>query len=146
MFLVSPPTKVSSASSSVSGPTHFLDGSERSGTQSHAEPLKHKPCRLLGDAEGAVNLHAADTILAINQHPKRCHPLIHAERRILKNRIDLERELLVASTTEPQLARLDEVALLGTATRANDLAIGPAQFDGVLESAARIGEVNDGLL
>lgn len=108
--------------------------------------LKHKPCRLLCDTKRAVNLHTGDSVLAINQHPKGNHPLIQAERRILKDRVDLQSELLIAATAEPEFPRTNKVVLLGAATRADDLAIRPAQLAGVLESAIRIGEVNDRFL
>ncbi len=131
---------------------HFFDSAERSGTQRHAEPLKHEPCRLLGHADSAVNLHAADPVLAVDQHPKRCHPLVHAKGRIFKDRVDLERELLIASTAQPKSPRSpfgfasNVIVRVRTATWANDLAIRPTQLDGVLEGAVRIGEVNDGFL
>src|SRR5579863_10414400 len=108
--------------------------------------LEHKPCRLLRDAKRAVNLHAGNTVLAVRQHPVSNHPLVESKRRVLKYRVDLERELLVARTAEPQLPRLDEVVLIGAATRANDLAVRPAQLAGILKAAVRIGEVNDGFL
>lgn len=114
--------------------------------QSFAKPLKHKPCRLLGNTKGAVNLHARDAVFAVDQHPECGHPFIHAEGRILEDRIDFESELLVAPTAEPDFASLNKVVLIRGTARANDLAIGPAQFDGVIESAVRIGEVNNSFL
>lgn len=114
--------------------------------QCRPKALQHKPCRFLRNAKRAVNLHAADAVLTIQKHPQRYHPLIHAKPRILKDRIDLERELAITATAEPHVAGLDEVVLVGTATRTMNLAIGPAQLNGVFEGAFRIGEVNNGLL
>lgn len=111
-----------------------------------AEPLKHEPCRLLRDAQRAVNLHTGNTILAIDHHPETRHPSIKSKRRVLKDRTDLQRELLVATTAEPDAASLDEVVFIETATRANHFAIRPAKADSVVEGPVRIGEVNDGLL
>ena len=119
---------------------------KRAIVQGSSEPLKHEPCRLLGNAQSAVNLHAGNAVLAIDQHPKARHPLVETDRRIFKDRIDLERKLLVAATAEPDAPRLDEVVLFRTATRAMNLAIRPAQANGVVESSLRIGEINDGLL
>ena len=93
-----------------------------------------------------MNLHTTNAVLAVDQHPESGHPFIHSERRIFEDRVDLERELLIAATAEPQLAGLNEVVRFGTATGADDLAIRPAEFHGVVESALRIGEVNYGLL
>ena len=127
-------------------PAHLRRRAKRTIVQCSAEPLKHEPCRLLGNAKCAVNLHARHAILAVDQHPEARHPLVEANRRILKDRVDLERELLVAAPAEPDAARLDEVVRFRTATRAMDLAVRPAQANGIVESPLRIGEVNDGLL
>ena len=126
--------------------THLRRRTERAIVQGSAEPLKHKPCRLLGNAKRAVNLHAGNTVLAVDQHPESSHPLIESKRRVFKYRIDLERELLIAATTEPDAPRLDEVIGFGTAPGAMNLAVRPAKANGVVEGPLRIGEVNDGLL
>jgi hypothetical protein len=114
--------------------------------ESFAKSLKHKPCRLLGNAKSAVNLHAADTIFAANQHPKCRHPFVQSKRRVLKYRIDLERELFIAATAKPEFPCLNKVVLVGATTRADDLSIRPAELHGKLKAAVRIGEINDGLL
>src|SRR5712692_977992 len=114
--------------------------------QCQPNPLQHEPRGLLGDPQSAVNLHAADTVLAIAEHPKSGHPLIHAERGILENGADLDGELLVAATAKPQPPCLDEVVLGGVAPWTAHLARRPAQFDRVVEGTLRIGEVNDGVL
>jgi hypothetical protein len=126
--------------------TQFRRRAECPIVQRGAEPLKHEPCRLLRNAKRAVNLHTGNAVLAIDQHPKTSHPLVKSDRGILKDRIDLERELPIAATAEPQLARFDEVVRFRTATRAMHLPIRPAKAHGVIESPLRIGEVNDGLL
>lgn len=111
-----------------------------------AQPLKHEPCRLLRDSQRAVKLHAANSVLAVGQHPKCHHPFVKTDRRILKDRVDLERKLPIASSTEPQLARLYEVVLFRAAARTRDLAIGPAKGNSIVKGLLRIGEVNDGFL
>ncbi len=114
--------------------------------QSQPEPLNHKPCRLLGDAQSAVNFHAADAVLAIDQHPESRHPLIESERRIFKDRSQLERELLLAGVAKPDAPRLNERVFLGAATWTGHLAVRPAKLFGVLESAVSVREVDDCLL
>jgi hypothetical protein len=71
--------------------------------QGRAKALQHKPCRLLSNPQSASNLHAANAILAVDQHPKCRHPLVHAKCGILKDRVHFERELLVAASAKPQL-------------------------------------------
>jgi len=124
----------------------FRRSTKRAIVQRSAETLKHEPCRLLGDAQSAVNLHAGNAVLAINQHPESSHPLIEAKRRVLKDRSDLQRELLIAATTEPQFPSLNEVVLLGATPGAEHLAIRETQGLGVFKAAVRIGEVNNGFL
>src|SRR5207244_13299643 len=77
--------------------------------QSQPKALKHEPCRLLSDAESAMDFHAADAILAVAQHPISHHPFVESERGILKDRADLDGELLFASTAEPDAPRLGEI-------------------------------------
>ncbi len=93
-----------------------------------------------------MNLHAGNSVLAVAEHPESGHPLVESECGVLEDSSDLERELLIASTAEPQFPRLDEVVLRVAATRANNVAIRPAKILRVIERAVRIGEVNDGLL
>jgi len=114
--------------------------------KSKPKALQHKPCRLLGDAKRSVNLHTGDAILAIDKHPESSHPLVQAERRILKDCADLHRELLIASTAEPDAASLNKVVPLRVTARTNHLAIRPTEFHGVVETALWIGEVNDRFL
>ena len=108
--------------------------------------MKHEPCRFLSDTERPRYLATGNAIAGVDDHPEGCHPLIHTKRRILKDRSNFDGELLVATTAEPETARLNEVIAVGSATRADDFSIGPAELYGVLEGALRIGEINDGLL
>lgn len=114
----------------------------------HCQPqaLQHEPCRLLCNAKRAVNLHARHSVLTIAKHPERSHPLVESERGILENRPDLQRELLITATAEPQFPRLNEVVAVRLATRTRHLAVGKAQLLRVLKTAVWIAEVNDGLL
>jgi len=113
---------------------------------SKAKTLQHEPCGLLCDSQSAVNLHAANTVLAIDQQPESGHPLVESKRRILKNRSQFQSELFFAVVAKPDAASLDERVFSAIAARANNFAIRPAEFLCILESAVRIGEVNDGFL
>ena len=114
----------------------------------HSEPkaLQHKPCRLLRDADSLVNLHTADTVLAVDQHPKCRHPFVKSKRRILKHCSQFHGELLLADVAEPDASGLNERVFGFAATRANYIAIRPAERLRKLKSAVRIGEVNNRFL
>jgi len=89
---------------------------------------------------------AADAVLAVGQQPKCGHPLVQSKRRVLKDRLDLQCELLLAAITEPQLTSLNERVLFDSAPWADDMAIWPAQFHREIEGPLRITEVDDGFL
>jgi hypothetical protein len=111
-----------------------------------ANPLKHKPRRLLGNTKIAGQFVTGDAILAIRKHPNCRHPLIQPKRRILKDRFYFDGELLLAGIAEPDSPRLDKRMLLGSAPRAEDVAIRPAKFNRVVKCPLRIGKVNNRLL
>src|SRR5262249_8018833 len=92
------------------------------------------------------NLKTADSILAIDQHPKSSHPLIEGDRRILKYRSYFDGELLIAVVAEPNAASLDETVLRSFAARAGNFPVRPAQLHGIVERPLRIGEINNRLL
>lgn len=114
--------------------------------QREPKALEHEPRGFLSDTKCAVYFHAADAVLAVAEHPESRHPLVHAERGILEYRPNFNGELLVTSTAEPQAASLDEIVAVGTTAWTGHFAIRPAQLNGVIEAALRIGEVNDGFL
>jgi hypothetical protein len=105
--------------------------------------MHHEPCRFLSDAQGTVNFVRTDSVLAVDDHPYRDHPLVHADWGIFEDGSYLDRELLLAPLAEPMEPRRDERMLRTVAAWASDLAIRPAEFDRVVESAARIGEENN---
>jgi len=109
------------------------------------EPVKHEPRRFLCHADGLGDLVAGDAILAVEQHPVGNHPFSDVERRILKDRPYLDRELRLAAFAKPEPPRLDEAVFFRSATRAGD-AFGPAQLDGVGQSIVGIGEHDHRLL
>ena len=78
----------------------------------------------------------ANPVLAVADQPDRNHPLVEAQRGILKDRPDFERELLLADIAEPQLAGLDERVLGLSAAGASDVTAGPAPANRILESTS----------
>jgi len=111
-----------------------------------ANPLEHEPRGLLGDAKSACQFIGADAVLAVRQHPDSNHPLVHAESGILEDGSDLDRELLLASLTKPNIAGRDERVLCGLAAWANDLAALPTQLLGIFKCLFRVREENNGFL
>ena len=67
-----------------------------------AQAVHHKPGRLLRDAQGARDLAGRDAVAAPGEHPHRDHPLVEANRGILKDGPDLDRGLFAAILTLPQ--------------------------------------------
>src|SRR6185437_8516091 len=53
--------------------------------QAQTDTLQHKPCRLLCNPQSAVQFIAADSVLAVGQHPYSGHPLIQAKGGILED-------------------------------------------------------------
>lgn len=91
-----------------------------------SEALEHEPCGLLSDPEATGNFATADTLLAIDQHPESSHPLVQAERRILEDRSNLERELLLTLVAEPNPPSLDKRVFRRATSWTRNLAIRPA--------------------
>ena len=127
-------------------PTKFRSTAERPIVESSAKALQHKPSGFLGDPKRSVNLHAGNSVLAIDQHPESGHPLIQPKWRILEDSPNFQRELLVAAATEPNASSLNEVIFLGAAPWAEDFTVRPTELSCIVECLLRIGEVNDGLL
>jgi hypothetical protein len=113
---------------------------------SKPKALQHKPCGLLSDTQSAVNFHAGNAVLAIDEQPKTRHPLIKSKGRILENGSEFQAELLLALVAEPYAASLDKRVFRFAATWANNFAIRPAETLRILESAVGVGEVNDSFL
>lgn len=81
-----------------------------------------------------------DSVLTVDDHPYRDHPLVHADWGIFEDSSYLDRELLLTPLAEPMEPRRDERVLCSLTAWASDLAIRPPEFHRVVESAARIGE------
>ncbi len=83
---------------------------------------------------------ATDSILTVCQKPQGNHPLIHAERRILKDSSNLHRELLFAVVAEPDAARLDEGMLRSIAARACHSSARPTKLYRLFKSTVVIAK------
>src|SRR6266852_2171588 len=111
--------------------------------QGKANAVHHEPSGLLSDAQGTGHFVGTDSVLRVNNHPNGNHPLVHAERGILKDSPDLNRELLLASFAEPDAAGRDERVLRRAATWARNFAIRPAQGHRIVKRLLRVREKTD---
>jgi len=110
------------------------------------DTVKHEPCSFLSDTQGPVNFHAADTVLAVHDHPESSHPLVERDGGIFKDGSDLDGELFLTALAEPNPASANESVLVGAAPWASDLPIDPAEFNRKVEGSVWIGEVDNCLL
>jgi hypothetical protein len=85
-----------------------------------AQPVEHEPAGFLGDAKVARQFVAADAVLTVDEHPQRWEPLVEADRRILEQTTDLDRELFLAASALPDHAGFQEGDFLRFAMRACD--------------------------
>jgi hypothetical protein len=119
---------------------------KRTALHRFADAVKHEPCRLLSDAQSPVEFVAGDSVLAVTDHPDRCHPLVKADGRVFEDRAHLDGKLLLAAVAEPQSAGLYKGVAFGIAARTRNLVIRPAQELRVVKCAVCIAEVNYCLL
>lgn len=63
-----------------------------------AKAMKHKPRRLLCDANVLCELRAGDPFLVRSDEPNRHHPLAQLDLAVLKDRADLDRKPLPTVT------------------------------------------------
>src|SRR5882762_9218608 len=112
-----------------------------------ADAVKHEPCRLLSDAQGAGNLAGANAVLRSGDNPDSGKPLIQTERGILEDRSHLRGELALgmAALALPFLLGCKVGNILASACGALD-AFGPTVNNHVLKAVIRIREVNDSVL
>src|SRR5712671_6914177 len=55
--------------------------------------VKHEPCALLGNSNGAMDLIGRNPILAIDNHPSRHEPFIQTDGRVFHDSSDLDGKL-----------------------------------------------------
>src|SRR5438067_1229290 len=108
--------------------------------------MHHEPSGFLRNAEIASNLIRADPVFAVANHPHGHEPLVERERRILKDRVDLDGKLLPALFTLPPLLRSKPVVVFMAASRAFWFPIGPTHLSHDVDARLLIAEIADGLL
>jgi len=77
---------------------------KRARLHSCADSVKHEPCSLLSDTNGAGNLTGANPVFGVCNHPNSRKPFIQANRTILEDRTDLDRKAFLAGFAVPSLA------------------------------------------
>jgi hypothetical protein len=107
--------------------------------------VKHEPCRLLSDSQILGDFTTADPVFAVRNQPHRAEPLVQRERRILKDRPELYRELPVALFALPPALRFQVVVLFVTTSGA-DRAIRPTHLSDRINADLLIAEISDNLL
>jgi len=113
----------------------------------HCEPdaLKHEPSGLLANADSAVNLIGRNSILAVGELPHGEQPLVQADRRVLKDRADLDGELSLGMSglALPEVPGRQETDVVRAAGRTDHLAVLPAPRREISDAVLGIGEVSD---
>lgn len=125
------------------GAVQFL---KRASLNRNADAMQNEPCAFLSNADGAVNLVAANAVFGVQDKPDGREPLAHRDRAVLKDCADLNAELVVpgAILTNPKAARLDLPEILALAARALD-AIRPAHLSHKLIRAVGVGKLLNAL-
>jgi hypothetical protein len=92
-----------------------------------------------------MNFPRANPVLAVHYEPHSGQPLFQTDRGVLENRSDFEAKLLARMLLKAlEHARIGEVLdIIGTAVRASDLAVRPAEFGHELAAVLGIGEKDD---
>src|SRR5208337_4404687 len=82
---------------SLSAISHLLARTKLFLSQRHtqANPVQHKPSRLLSDTDGAMQFPTGYAVLVVDQGPDRGQPLFERYSRVLHHSPDLDRELAV---------------------------------------------------
>jgi hypothetical protein len=94
--------------------------------QSQAKPMQNKPCRLLSDANSAVNFIRANPIAATGKHPQSHKPLVQRDGGILKDGSQLDGKLPIAVFAFPAFLSFQVIVLFVTASGTGD-ALRPAE-------------------
>jgi hypothetical protein len=106
--------------------------------------VKHEPCRALANAEVFAKLITGHTVFAVGNHPNGGHPFVEAQRGVLKNAPNLDRELLLAVVAKPDFAGLDERVLRSIAAWTKHFGTGPAKLYSGIKRIVFIGVEGDG--
>ena len=101
--------------------------------QGQPQARQHEPRSFLSDAQSAAEFVTADAVLAVGEQPEGRKPLLKANRGVLEDGTDFERELRlrVLRVALPAALAGEVGYVVGAAGRAADHAVGPAdRFDG----------------
>jgi hypothetical protein len=113
----------------------------------HGKPnaLKHEPSSLLADSNSAMNFIARNAVLAVGKLPHGEQPLVEGDRRIFKDRADLDGKLglRVAGLALPKPTGFQEANLVRSAGRADDFAVLPSPSGQIANAVLWIREIND---
>src|SRR6266567_497479 len=83
--------------------------------QCQAQTVENKPCRLLSDSQVAPHFIRANSILAVDEHPKSGKPFVERDSGVLENRSNLDAELVVTLFALPAALRSEIVVLFVSA-------------------------------
>ena len=123
-----------------------LTGELEEAARLHGETdsMEHEPRGLLSNPERATEFVRADAVLRVGCEPDSGKPFIEAERGILEDRPDLDRELSLAALALPE-ATSTQVGVLSAAAARARRAIRPAELRDVFDTNVAVGEVADSL-
>src|SRR5579872_2768607 len=108
--------------------------------------MQNEPRRFLGDAESLAQLVRANPVFASDQLPESREPLGQRDGRVLKDRVNLDAELLPAHTALPAFLDLEVIVrVLHMAKRALRLPVGPAHCSDRLNADLFVAKVLNGL-
>lgn len=110
------------------------------------QSMKHEPGRLLRHAERAAEFVRADAVAVRREEQHGGKPLVEADRRVLKDGSDLDRELPIALAATPSIPVLDSgyVSRAASLMRAGD-AVREADTDKEVVRDLLVSEVDDRL-
>ncbi len=112
----------------------------------HRKPdaMEHKPRRLLGNSQIAVNLPRANPVSAVGNQPKNRKPFIQADRGVFHDRADLDGELPLRVTVAalPALLILQVAYTVTAAPGTLDDSIGPTLRGKVMNAIVFVAKVS----
>src|SRR5580658_2658938 len=125
-----------------------VGSAERFVLHGQPNPVQHEPSRLLSNLHASSDLIAADSVLAIGNHPSCHHPLVERDCGILHHGSDLDGEFAFGMVlgASPGTALLAEFNSLAPAGRANDLAVWPSPNSKIINAVVGVREVDNSFL
>ena len=107
--------------------------------------MEHEPCGLLSDAKCPCDFATADTVFAVEDEPHCREPFVQAERRLLEDGSNLDRELplRMPHAALPAQLILQESELGATAGWAGGDTVRENTRNEIVQAVFRVGKVND---